>query len=184
MREFIIELDNENTIPSNPGSSTTPSTSTTSTAPGTTPGTSVPAVQQTTSDKAPEQISTAAALPDGYLSKGYYVGEGKGRYVDPELVEQAEAIGKALAESGVKPAAFSKLIKTLKIAARLPYPAKQGALKKLTPQVLEMEQKKKAPPMLREMVERNQRAVQNEADYIACLDHLRDVSIYLTAAQS
>ena len=165
---------------------TTPSTSTEGKAPaisGTTPSTSVPAVQQTTSDKAPEQISTAAALPDGYLSKGYYVGEGKGRYVDPELVEQAEAIGKALAESGVKPAVLNKMVRTLKTAARLPYPAQQGSLKKLTPQVLEMEHKKKAPPMLREMVEKNQAAVQNEADFTACLDHLRDVSIYLTAAQ-
>lgn len=144
--------------------------------------TPVPAVQQTARDKAPEQI--AASLPDGYLSKGFYLGEGKGRYVDPALIDQAAEIGKALAESGVKPAAFNRMVKTLKTAARLPYPAQQGALKKLAPQVLDLEHKRKAPPMLRELVERNQRAVQNEADYAACLDHMRDVGIYLTAAQS
>ena len=57
-------------------------------------------------------------------------------------------------------------------------------MKKLAPQVMDLEHKKKAPPMLRELVERNRAAVQNEADYAACLDHLREISIYLTAAQS
>ena len=158
-------------------------TSTEATAPAVT-STPAPAVQQspvTTTDKPPEQIT--AALPDGYLSKGFYVGEGKGRYVDPALVDHAEAIGKTLAKTGVKPVALNRMVKTLKAAARLPYEAQQGALKKLAPQMLDLEHKKKAPPMLRELVERNQAAVQNEADYAACLDHLRDVAIYLTAAQ-
>ena len=159
----------------------TPSTTATST----TPGTSVPVVQQITSDKPTEQTANSAAtLPDGYLSEGFYVGEGKGRYVDPELVDHAEAIGAALAASGVKPAAFNKMVKTLKTAARLPYAAQQGALKKLSPQILDMEHKKKAPALLREVVERNQAAVQNEADFSVCLDHFREIGIYLTAAQS
>lgn len=157
-------------------SSTSPASST-----STTPAPAVKQSPVTASDKPPEQIT--AALPDGYLSKGFYVGENKGRYVDPALVDHAEAIGKALAETGVKPVVLNRMVKTLKTAARLPYEAQQGALKKLAPQVLDLEHKKKAPPMLRELVERNQAAVQNEADYAACLDHLRDVAIYLTAAQ-
>lgn len=147
--------------------------------------TPVPVVKQSpvaTSDKSPEQITPA--LPDGYLSKGYYVGEGKGRYTDPELVAHAETIGKTLAASGVKSAVLNKMVRTLKTAARLPYAAQQGAMKKLTPQVLDLENKKKCPPLLREVIEHNQAAVQNEADYAACLDHFRDIGIYLTAAQS
>lgn len=172
--------------PSNPGSSTAPGTTpSNSTVPSTPSNSTVPAVQQITSDKPTEQTAnSAAALPDRYLSEGFYVGEGKGRYVDPALVDHAEAIGAALAASGVKPAAFNRMIKTLKTAAKLPYSAQQGALKKLAPIVLDLEHKKKCPPMLRQMVERNQAAVQNEADFTACLDHLRDVAIYLTAAQS
>ena len=159
-------------------------TSTEATAPAVT-STPAPAVQQspvTTTDKPPEQI--AAALPDGYLSKGFYVGEGKSRYVDPALVDHAEAIGKTLAKTGVKPVALNRMVKTLKTAARLPYEAQQGAMKKLAPQVLDLEHRKKAPPLLRQLVERNQAAVQNEADYAAFLDHLRDISIYLADAQS
>lgn len=147
--------------------------------------TTAPAIGTATATPAstPAADSTAAMLPEGYLSGGYFQGEGKCRYPDPDLVGQAEEIGKTLAESNIPPAAFNRMVRTLKTAARLPYPAKQGALKKLTPQVLDLENKKKAPPLLREVVERNQRAVQNEADFAACLDHFKDIGIYL-AAQS
>ena len=93
----------------------------------------------------PAADSTAATLPEGYLSGGYFHGEGKCRYTDPALVDQAAQIGKALAASNTPPTAINKMVKTLKTAARLPYPAQQGALKKLTPQVLDLEHKKKAP---------------------------------------
>lgn len=133
---------------------------------------------------APATDSTAATFPEGYLSGGYFQGEGKGRYPDPDLVGQAEEIGKALAASNTPPAALNRMVRTLKAAARLPYPAQQGALKKLMPQVLDLENKKKVPPLLREVVERNQRAVQNEADFKACMSHIQDIAIYLTSAQS
>lgn len=180
MKNYIIELDNENTAPSTTETSPTSTTPSISITPGTVP---VPAVQQAT-DNPPAQIIAPAALPDGYLSEGYYQGEGKGRYVNPALIDQAEAIGKALAAGGVKPATLNKMVRVLKTAARFPYAAQQGALKKLTPQVLDLERKKKCPPLLREVIEHNQAAVQNEADYAACLDHFRDIGIYLTAAQS
>lgn len=152
----------EGKVPATPSTSTAPSTTSMTATTGTTP----------------------AILPTDYLVGGYYRGEGKGRYVDPALIDQAEAIGTALAADGVKPAVLNRMIKTLKTAARLPYAAQQGALKKLSPQVLDLEHKKKAPPMLRELVERNQATVQNEADYAACLDHFRDIVVYLTVAQT
>lgn len=144
--------------------STTTST-TTATASGTTPA------------------STAASLPADYLTGGYFRGEGKKRYTDPALVGQAERIGTELAQSGVPASAVKKMFRTLKTAARLPYEAQQGALKKLTPLVLDLEHRKKAPTLLREVVERNQAAVENGADFAACLDHFRDIAIFLQAAQ-
>ena len=120
----------------------------------------------------------------GYLDNGYYLGAGKERYTDPVLVDQAEEIGKALAAGKVTPAAFNRLVRTLKAAEKLPFPAQRGAIKKLLPQVTDLENHKKAPPMLREIVERNRAAVQTEADFAACLDHFRDIAIYLAAAKA
>lgn len=162
---------NTNTTPA-----TTPATSTASTA--ATPATTTPSAETA----APAQ-NAAASLPADYLTGGYFRGEGKKRYTDPALVGQAEAIGKALAQSGVPASAVKKMARTLKTAARLPYEAQKGALKKLTPLVLDLEHKKKAPALLREVVERNQAAVENGADFAACLDHFRDIAIFLQAAQ-
>lgn len=168
----------EQTTKATPPAPATKTPSTTSTTTSTTPP--VTSSEQTAST-AP--ASTAATLPEDYLKTGYFQGTGKDRYPDPALVDQAGAIAKELSASKTPPAALNRMVRTLKTAARLPYPAKQGALKKLTPQVLDLENKKKAPPLLREVVERNQQAVQNEADFAACLDHFKDIGIYL-AAQS
>lgn len=111
-----------------------------------------------------------------YLAQGYYKGEGKGRYPDPSLVDYAEIIGKALAAGGVTATAFNRMVKTLKGAEKLSYEAQQGALKKLVPLVLK---EKKAPALLREFVDRNRESVRNETDFAACLDHFRDVSVFL-----
>lgn len=118
-------------------------------------------------------------LPADYLRGGYYRGEGKSQYLDPALVDHAEAIGTGLAAGGVTPTAFNRMVKVLKGAAKLPLPGQLGALKKLLPLALK---EKKAPPLLREVVERNRAAVQNEADFAACLDHFQDVAIFLAAA--
>lgn len=183
------------TAPVNTTATTPPAPATvpvsTTTAPSTmppatgTPSTTPPATTAsgTSSATIPATTDSAARLLDNYLKTGYYQGEGKGRYVDPALTDQAAVIGKALAESKVPPSAVNKMVRTLKAASRLPYAAQQGALKKLTPQVLDLENKKKAPPLLREVVERNQRAVQNEADFAACLDHFKDMSIFLASEQ-
>lgn len=137
-----------------------------------------------TPDTSTPDTSTPNELPQHYLSCGYYVGEGKGRYPDPVLVDQAEEIGKALASGGVSATAFNRMLRTLKAAKKLPFDAQEGALKKLMPQVIDQERKKKAPPLLREIVERNQAAVQSESDYAACLEHFWDIAVFLTAAQT
>lgn len=143
-----------------------------------------PAVAVDTSDTTatPDNSTPAPAvgtLPADYLRGGYYRGEGKSQYLDPALVDHAEAIGTGLAAGGVTPTAFNRMVKVLKGAAKLPLPGQLGALKKLLPLALK---EKKAPPLLREVVERNRAAVQNEADFAACLDHFQDVAIFLAAA--
>ena len=117
-----------------------------------------------------------ATIPCNYLAGGYYRGEGNGRYPNPALVDHAEIIGKALAAAGVTPTAFNRMVRALKGAEKLPYDAKQGALKKLLPLAL-----KEKKPLLREVVEHNRAAVKNEADFAACIDHFKDISIFLAA---
>ena len=117
-----------------------------------------------------------ATIPCNYLAGGYYRGEGNGRYPNPALVDQAEVIGKALAAGGVTPTAINRMIRTLKDAKKLPFDAQQGAMKKLLPLAL-----KEKKPLLREVVEHNRAAVKNEADFAACIDHFKDISIFLAA---
>lgn len=67
---------------------------------------------------------------------------------------------------------------------RFPFPAKQAALKALKPVVLDLEHKKKAPPMLREVVEKNQKMVADDADFSVCAEHFEHIAIYLRDAQA
>lgn len=144
----------------------------------------VPSTDSTTQTPPPATNSSAIdnLVPD-YLSGGYHKGNEKARYIDPALVDQAEVIGKALAANGVRSTTLNKMVRTLKAAKRLPYEAQEGALKKLIPQVIDLENKKKAPLLLREIVERNRTEVQNAADFVACLDHFKDIATFLAAAQ-
>lgn len=131
-----------------------------------------------------EAPGTIAAFLASYLANGYYRGEGNARYPDPALVDQAEAIGKALAAGGVTPSAFNRLIRTLKDSKKLPAEAQQGALREVIVQVTELENHKKAPPLLREVVERNRAAVQTGADFAACLKHFQHIGIFLEATKA
>lgn len=132
-------------------------------------------------DSTTQTTDKTEALALDYLSGGYYKGEGKQSYPNPALVDHAEGIGKSLAAGGVTATAFNRLLRTLKAAKNKPFEAQEGALKKLTVQVIDLENKKKAPPLLREIVERHREAVHSPADFAACLDHLRDIYIYLAA---
>lgn len=152
--------------------STTPETGTTQTAEDAASG---------TPDKVIGPI-TGELEPD-YLSHGYFKGEGKNKYPDPALVYQAEIIGRDFAAGGVTATAFNRLLRILKEAKGKSLEAQQGALIRLMPLVTKLELKKKAPPLLREIVECNWAAVKNEADFAVCLDHFRDIGIYLEMAQ-
>lgn len=146
-----------------------------------TPESTTPAEASVTAEDVTSTAATPTAgnIPAEYLRGGYYVGEGKGRYPDPVLVDQAEEIGKSLAAGGVTATAFNRLLRTLKTAKNKPFEAQAGALKKIVPQVLDLERKKKAPPLLREIVERNRAAVKDKDDFAACLDHFQDIGIFL-----
>ena len=186
-RQRVEEL--KKSLTSGSGSVATPAPATTNETP--TPGTSnITAEIGTDTSEAPEEIisetpaSTTtsevppppATIPCNYLAGGYYRGEGNGRYPNPALVDQAEVIGKALAAGGVTPTAINRMIRTLKDAKKLPFDAQQGAMKKLLPLAL-----KEKKPLLREVVEHNRAAVKNEADFAACIDHFKDISIFLAA---
>lgn len=160
---------------------TTKATATAQINSGTTPAT-IPANGETA---APEQNTNTATLSVDYLKGGYFRGEGKGRYKAPELEDYAEIIAKALAESGTPASAVKKMARTLKKVAgpRFPFPAKQAALKALKPQVLDLEHRKKAPALLRLVVERNQAAVENDADFSVCVEHIQHIAIYLADEQ-
>lgn len=155
----------------------TPATATTSTTATDTNNATTPAIT--------EQAAATASLPADYLTGGYYKGEGKNSFTDPALMEYAEAIAQALAASKTPPSVVNKMLRTLKGVAgpRYPFAAKQAALKKVKIQAIDIECKKKTA-LLREVVERNLEAVQNEADYKACLSHLKDIAIYLAAAKN
>ena len=166
----------QSTTPANPSTETVKT-------PEQTISTDTQAIEQTAPNiQAPTPGNGADTALRDYLRDGYYKGEGKGRYKNPALVDHAEIIGAELAAGGVTRAAFNRMVKTLKSAAKLPYEAQQGALKKLIPQVLKEEGKKKAPALLREIVERNMGEVKCEADFAACLDHFSDIAVFLAAA--
>lgn len=143
------------------------------------PNSSILDITDTTAPDSGNPAPAVGTLPADYLHGGYYKGEGKIKYPNPALVDHAEAIGKALAVGGVTPTAINRMIKTLKDVKKKPFDAQQGAMKKLLPLALK---EKKAPPLLREVVERNKIAVQTEADFAACLDHMQDIAVFLTAA--
>lgn len=174
--------EQKNTITGGPAKEQAPVPSTDSTAQTTqapqiaNPG--KPAEEATASST---QTNSTEALALDYLSGGYYKGEGKQSYPNPSLVDHAEGIGKSLAAGGVTATAFNRLLRTLKAAKNKPFEAQEGALKKLTVQVIDLDNKKKAPPLLREIVERHREAVHSPADFAACLDHFRDIYIYLAA---
>lgn len=185
-RKRIEELKKSLTSGSNtalsPAVSTTDETVVTNeTASAAVPNGSTPATPEQPTTAASETATAVGTLPADYLRDGYYQGEGKNRYPDPALVDHAEALGQILAAGGVTPTAFNRMVKVLKSAAKLPLPGQQGALKKLLPLALK---EKKAPPLLREVVERNRAAVETEADFAACLDHFQDIGIFLAAAQT
>ena len=125
---------------------------------------------------------TAGNIPAEYLRGGYYNGEGAARYISPDLVGiMAQTIAKALADGGLKQTAIKSILRGLKRADKktLPLDAKRGALTGAIVTAKQLHQRKRAPALLVEVLERNRVAVQDGEDYKAAVKHLTAVGVYL-----
>lgn len=123
-----------------------------------------------------------AKLSPDYLSNGFFIGEGDGRYPDPALVsDMAEVLGAGLAICGLKPAAYNSLLKPLKKVNKrtVVFEAKYGALLALRPKIMLMKQKKRAPHILLEIIDANIRELKDNSDFEVCYQHLEAVSAFL-----
>lgn len=125
---------------------------------------------------------TKTAVMLDYLSGGFYKGEAAGRYIDPALVDgTAKEIAEQLATGGLKQSAFNPILRELKRANKkaLPLEAKRGALAGAIPQAKQLVQRKRAPDLLVDVLERNKLAIQDNADYTAAVKHLTAVGVFL-----
>lgn len=126
--------------------------------------------------------TTALGLPADYLTEGYYKGEGKGRYPAPSLVGKlAQQVAETLASGGLKPSGFNPILRGLKKANKktLPVEAKTGALAGAIVKAKLLEQRRRAPHALVELLERNRAAVHDAMDYEAAYQHLEAIGVYL-----
>lgn len=132
------------------------------------------------------KVIPSPPLPEGYLSNGYYVTapNGKSKYPDPALNDSAKKIGQDLA-AGLKSSEFNKMLRDLKKAKKrtLPIEAQTGAISALIPKALLLEQKKRAPHLLVEILEANLAAVKDFNDYVACYNHLESMGVYLALSE-
>lgn len=123
-----------------------------------------------------------AKLSPEYLANGFFVGEGDTRYPDPSLVsEMAEMLGIGLAICRLKPAAYNSLLKPLKKVNKrsVVFEAKRGALLALRPKIMLLEQKKRAPHILLEIIEANIAHLTDTADFDVCYQHLEAIGAFL-----
>ena len=163
---------------------TAPATTSEAPAPTTTKATETAKAPETAkateTAKAPE-TATGALAPD-YLSGGYYKGEGKGRYIDPDLIDnRAQTLAHDLAAGGLKQSTLNPILRDLKKANKktLPLDAKHGALSGAIVQAKQLQQRNRTPRLLVEVLERNRATVQTDADYTAAVKHLFALSVYL-----
>lgn len=146
-------------------------------------GSSIASSSTPEATKAPKVPSDTPALSwDEYLSRGYYLGEGAARYIDPDLVgETAQRLAQDLATGGMKQTATNSILRELKRADKktLPLDAKQGALSGAIVTAKQLQQRHRAPGLLVDILERNRAAVESDADYKAAVKHLTAVGVYL-----
>lgn len=128
------------------------------------------------------QTNSTEALALDYLSGGYYKGEGKQSYPNPDLVsETAQRLARDLAEGKLTPGGFNPILRDLKKANKktLPLEAKRGALAGAIVMAKQLQQRKRASGLLADILERNRAAVQTDADYKAAVKHLTAVGVFL-----
>lgn len=130
----------------------------------------------------PPEVTSPNTLPAGYLSGGYYKGSGTGRYINPDLLDkQAHELAHSLAREGLKQSALNSVLRDLKKANKktVPLEAKRGALIWAIPQAKLLVQRKRAPALLVDILERNRAAVETSEDYTAAFKHLTAVGVFL-----
>lgn len=140
-----------------------------------------PTTNSSTPDTQTDEAETGALTP-GYLSEGYFKGDEKARYMDPNLVgETAQRLAQDLARGELKQSAFNSILRELKRADKktLPLEAKRGALSGAIVTAKRLEQRKRASGLLVDVLERNRAAVQTDVDYAAAVKHLTAMGVFL-----
>lgn len=134
------------------------------------------------------EITTPApvALPDGYLSDGYHVTNDKGDvffnsvYVGDYAKELATIL--ATGDSKITAAAFyAAFLRDAKSYLRrgTPYGAKATCAAAMIPRAIKLVAKRKAPPILRDMITAAAGAVNNDETFKALYEHLDAVYSFI-----
>ena len=144
-------------------------------------------LMETPSKKQDDKPMPDFQLPSRYLENNFYITatNGRSKYPDPSLTDNAKEIGQNLAAAGMKTTEFNKMLRELKKVKKstLPVEAQTGALSALIPKALLLEKKKRAPHLLVSVLEANRNAVKDYKDFVACYNHLESVGIYLDLNQ-
>lgn len=126
--------------------------------------------------------TASAALPEGYLTEGYFATTDKGaKYLRPEYVGIfAQQIAAALAPT-MKPSDFASLLRGLKKSNKsvLPYEARNTAILELRPKVRSLVHRKRAPQILSDFIDVNIAAVQDDEKWTAFYRHCEAVQGFL-----
>lgn len=133
-------------------------------------------------DTTPQDTTTPASLPTGYLNNGYFATTDKGtKFLRPEFVgKHAETIAALLAS--MKPSDFTGLLREMKRSKKktLPFEARQTAAAEMLPKALALVHRKKAPALLVDFIRANLDAIKTDEDWAAYYRHLEAIGGYLS----
>lgn len=135
------------------------------------------------SETKPEELfSVSVELPDGYLVDGYHaVTENGASYLRTAYVaEYAQQLAEAL--NVMKPTDFNGLLREMKRNKKgtLPFEARQTAAAEMLPKALNLVSRKKAPPLLVDMIRANLTAIKTDEDWTAYYRHLEAIAGYMS----
>ncbi|MEA4895238.1 MAG: hypothetical protein VB064_08240 [Oscillospiraceae bacterium] len=130
----------------------------------------------------PAAPDSPAALPDGYLSEGYYAVTEKGvSYRRPEYVDTyARQIAALLAP--MKPTDFNPMLRELKKSNKraLPFEARQTAAYEMLPAAISLVRRKRAPRILIDFIKANLEVIATDADWTAFYRHLLSIQGFMS----
>jgi len=123
----------------------------------------------------------STALPDGYLSEGYFAVSEKGiSYRRPEYVDTyARQIAALLAP--MKPSDFNPMLRELKRSNKgtLPFEARKTAAFEMLPASISLVKRKRAPHILIDFIKANLEAISSDADWTAFYRHLLSIQGFM-----